>query len=516
MTGLLREEIEREPDGQLSRTVIYDDYREIDGVFVAHKILQITQLGETRQEVEIAVQRVHHGDVRGEVFEIPQAPAPEPVPDELMDTFEDARMAAKEDPKDASAAFRYASSAWASGHFEEAGRAAAAMIKLAPRDPAALFILGRVQVLTGRFKAAERTLKKAQKAGAHPERIAHHLATARLHRRDFAGAAKLFEAAGETALAHRYGAFEGKPLQPSWAGNGCETTLPLLADLPVPVVEVTIEDESLNLLVDTSAADLILDPDRARKLVISTDSASELGGPGGAQIGHGQADKLIVGDLTLQRVPVDIFPPQVLAEMAVDPRVHGVLGVRPFLDTQVTVDLTARTLTIVRNSPKCKKALNEHRKGVVVPFWLYETHILYVPGKMNGSRGLYLVNSGMRGAALAANGDAYARAGVGAPVLRRGDPGAFVTIDRFGIHDDFEVQNASAAWGYIAANATRDEFRFDGMVGLEILGQRRWTIDYAQRRFYFVEPAPAPAKTKAEPKAKGKAKDATPAKKTTK
>ena len=333
LTGLLREEVESDPAGQLRRTVIYDDYREIDGVQVPHRILQITELateaGETRQDVEIVVQRVHHAEIRPQIFEVPQMPAPEPIPDELLMALEDAKKAAKANPKDPSAQFRYASGSWMAGRFDDARDGAKRLLKLAPKDPAALFILGRAELLAGDYKRAERSLKLAQKAGAHPERVAHHLATVKLHRKDYAGAKKLFETAGEAALAERYGAFQGKPLRASWGGDGCKTTLPLVADIPVPVIEAEIDGEKKMLVVDTSAADLILDPEQARKLVISPDSRSELGGPGGAEIGHGQADKVVMGDLTLQAVPVDIFPTPVLADMAVDPRVNGVLGVRP-------------------------------------------------------------------------------------------------------------------------------------------------------------------------------------------
>jgi tetratricopeptide (TPR) repeat protein len=511
MTGLLREEIEADPDGQLRRTVIYEDYQEVDGVKVPHTIRQITELGETRQEIVISVQRVHHGDIRDDMFAVPELEPAKPMPDELALAFEEAKQLAETNAKDPSAVFRYASAAWALGHFEEAAQASRKMLKLVAKDPAALFMLGRAQVLAGDFKAAERTLKQAEKAGARPELVAHHLATIALHRHDFARAAKAFEAAGETALAERYGAFDGKPLAAKWAAGKCSTELPLIADIPVPVVETTIDGETLNLMVDTSAADIILDPERARKLVISTDSMSELGGQGGPPIGHGQADSLTLGDLTLERVPVDIFPAQVLAEMAVDRRVDGILGVRPLLDFQVTVDREANTLTLVRSGGKCKKELASHRDGVEVPFWVYETHIMYVSAQMNGTEGLYLVNTGMRGAALAANDDAFARAGVGAPVLRRGDPGAFVSIDSFRLDPALEVRDAQAAWGYVAANATRDEFRFDGMVGLEVLGRNRLTIDYPKRRFYLT--AGAPAEAPKATKAGAKKVDAKPAKK---
>jgi tetratricopeptide (TPR) repeat protein len=506
LDGLLREEIEEDPASELRRTVVYDDYRAVDGVMVPHSIRQITQVGDVRQDVDIVVQRAHHGDVRAELFAVPRLPEPEPRVDDVLVALENARKRVEESPRDGAALFALASTAWIAGHFDEALAVAKRAAAAAPRDRGApLLILGQAQLLGGDLAGAERSLRAAEKAGGHPQRIAHHLATLRLRQHRFRDAAELFRSAGETALADRYAAFEGKPLTATWSGKrGCRVTLPLVPEIPVPVVEARVDGETMRLLVDTSAADLIIDPERARKLGIEATSTSALGGEGGAKIGHGRADELVIGDLSLAAVPVDIFPEPVLAEMAADRRIEGVLGGRILQDMQVTIDLAAGEIELVHAGGKCAAALAANRKGASVPFWRYETHMLYVTGFMNGAEGLYLVNSGMRGAGVAANMDAFERAGVGAPVLKRDDPGAFVTLDAFRLSDAVAAEQVRAAWGYIQANATRDEFRFDGMVGLEVLGAYRWTIDFAQSRFYFAPSraataAPAPAAASPSP-----------------
>jgi hypothetical protein len=94
----------------------------------------------------------------------------------------------------------------------------------------------------------------------------------------------------------------------------------------------------------------------------------------------------------------------------------------------------------------------------------------------------------MRGADLTANEAAFAHAGVGAPAVR---PGAapLARIETFALGDHVS-QNLGAAWGFFNKNATIDGFRLDGMLGLPVLGDGRWTIDFEQQRLY-VHPAAA-------------------------
>jgi len=58
-TGLLREEVVEEGEGEdlLSQTILYDDYREIDGIQVPHIIRVVNEAGGQEQIVEFITQR---------------------------------------------------------------------------------------------------------------------------------------------------------------------------------------------------------------------------------------------------------------------------------------------------------------------------------------------------------------------------------------------------------------------------------------------------------------------------
>ena len=109
---------------------------------------------------------------------------------------------------------------------------------------------------------------------------------------------------------------------------------------------------------------------------------------------------------------------------------------------------------------------------------------------MNEAEGLYLLNTGMRGADLTANDAAFAHAGVGAPAMQA-NAASLARVQRFAL-GDFVREELGAAWGVLQQNATSDGFRLDGMLGLEVLGRGRWTLDYEQQRMYLNPAKPAP------------------------
>ena len=215
-----------------------------------------------------------------------------------------------------------------------------------------------------------------------------------------------------------------------------------------------------------------------------------------AEIGHTQIDSLKLGDITVSAVPVDVFPSETLAQMSGDAKAASsvVIGVRVLEQFQVTYDLAAGKLVLVHGAPKCKTALAARRSGGGAPMWLHETHFVYVLGQMNGAEGLFLINTGMQGVDMTANKPAFARAGIGAP-MRRADEPAIAQVDEFTLGNLLKATKLSAAYGYFEQGESSDQFRIDGMIGLEPLTRRRVTLDFPDRKLYFGDSdAPAAAK----------------------
>ncbi len=495
-TGLLYEEIESDSETGDRVRRVYTDYREVDGVMVPWLIQQITEVeGHPDHVVELRMQVVHHRPVRDELFAVPELGPTQPEPDQLLATLAEAKARAEADPKDLRAQVEHARWAFAAVHLDEAREAAKRALELDKNELEALYILARVALLEGDLKSSEKQLRTAVAAGLRENEAARQMAWIHLRRGDWSKAAQALELAGHADLAARYAVFSGKPLDAKMRGNGCSTKFDFKLESGAVIVEVEADGDPLRLLLDTGASDLIISVGKARSLVISTDAEAPLVA-GGPALRQGQVESLTLGDYEVSNVPVTMFPDEQLGSVVGLTGVDGVLGVRPFAGRQVSVDIAARQIEIVEPSRRCTKQLEQNRVGAAIPFLLHETHYLYVVGHMNGAEGLYLLNTGMRGADLTANEGAYAHAGVGAPAMRPGQP-SLAHIARFEL-GDYVLEDLGAAWGFLQQNATIDGFRLDGMLGLPILGRGRWTLDFQQQRLYIAAPEPTASKAEAE------------------
>ncbi len=489
-TGLLREELVEEPaegDQVLEQWVIYEDYQKVDGVLIPHKIRLINTLGDRSQEVVFTTQRVDHSPIDDKVFAIPELPKPKPAKDLLREKVVAAREAAAQAPKDAAEQVAWARAAWANADFDEVSQATKLALKLDPKETEALWLLARLRVLEGQWKEAASLLERAGKAGIRDELIAAQRAWIASHQRDFAGVAKALDVTGtaNATVAARYRAFVGAPLQVGFGGDGCTASIPLVgAKTTLPLVEIEVGSQTVLAMIDTGAADVILDRELAKALAVPVRSRTPLGRQGD-EIGHGQVDAIEIGDATIRAVPVDIFDAETIAAMSGSDakRARAVLGVRLLEHFQVTVDPEAATLTLVNPTAKCKAALQARRSGDAAPFWVHETHFIYVHAAMNGAGGNFLINTGMQGVDLAATTRAYAHAAIGAPPLRRGQA-TLVTVDTLTI-GGHPATKLRGAYGYFEQDKSSDEFRIDGMLGLGAFGGGAWTFDFSERRLYL-------------------------------
>jgi hypothetical protein len=482
----LREEVVEDGEGENARTqtIMYDDYQPVDGVLVPFKIRVINKSGTREQVVEFTTQRATHGKVDASKFAVPKLTKPAPVADPVLAAVAKAREAAKAAPKDASAAVALARTEFIAAHFTEAEAAANATLALEPREPEALFILARAQMFRGDLAASVKTLARAQKAGVRPEAIERQLTWVHLRRREYGKLGKLFDDLGNPVMAGRYRAFVGKPFEFGGSAD-CVITPKLRQGSPIMVPEIEVAGKTTGAIFDTGSAEVILAASYAKEIALVVRAKTQINEQG-AEIGYGQVDTLSIGGAKLQNVPVAVLPDATIAEMAADEKglVRAVIGGYALSDFLITIDAPAKKLELVANGPKCKAARDARRAGTGVPFFLHETHYIYLRGMLGPAEGIYLLNTGMHGADLAATPAAYAFAGIGAPPIRA-DEAPMVTIDKFGLGNGIELDKLVAAFGFFDQTQTSDEFRLDGMIGLGTLGKKRFTLDYDTQKIWF-------------------------------
>ena len=484
-TGLRREETSGDPEAGSTQVVVYEDYREVDGVLVPHLIRVVNRFEGRTQRIDFVVQRVGHDPIDPTKFAVPEMPTPTAEPDTLLAQLAGARTAAEGDPKDISAWMDYARLSFVAAHFDEVETALAKALALDPKEPEALLLSARVAVLFGDYPKAEKILARAKKAKVRDDVLAREYGWIHLRQRKYEKFAEDLAQGGNTNLADRYEAFEGKPLDASIEGNACKVELPLATKAPLATLAVKIGEQETLAIFDTGAADLIITQSLADQLGMKITASSQIA-QGMPPVGHGQLPSLTIGGLTLKNVPANVFDDDAIADMAGDEakRVGAVLGIGMLTDFTVALDVPKGTLELVSSDRKCKSDRAALASGPSVPFWMHETHYIYLMGAMNDAEGVYLVNTGMRGADMTANQQAYRHAAVPTPPLQAGEA-PMARVQSFSIGKSFDAQNVDSAWGYFQQTQATDGFRLDGMIGLGVLGKQRFVLDFEHHQIHF-------------------------------
>lgn len=483
-TGLLREEtiVEGEGAERREQIIVYDNYQAVDGVLVSFVIRVINRIGEREQTVVFETQRVNHDKVDAKKFAIPKVERPKPTPDAVLGALAAARTEAKAKPKDLAAQVALVRAEFNAGHFDDVLRSGPIALALEGKEPEVLYTMARSQLLLGDLAGAQRTLSRASRSGVRGDAIARQQAWIHARNGDFPKLAKALDAAGGAPMAGRYRSFVGKPYTPV-ASRECVTSSKLTSASPLLLASISLDDKAGDAVIDTASAELIVSKSFATEVGITIRSRADFDEQA-PEVGYGQADRLTVAGVTIQNVPVAVIADEVVADMSGDAtgKVKAVLGTHVLSRYLLTIDAKASTLELIAPGPACKVAREKRRTGTAIPFFLHEAHHIYVASQMEGAEGLYLLNTGMRGADLAATMLAYGNAGVGAPALRS-DEVPMVTIERFAM-GPYTASKVAAAFGFFEQSESSDGFRLDGMIGLGAFGGHPLTLDYEGQKIW--------------------------------
>ena len=152
-------------------------------------------------------------------------------------------------------------------------------------------------------------------------------------------------------------------------------------------------------------------------------------------------------------------------------------------DYIVTIDAPGKMVELVSTRRQCGAEVKARRSAPSVPFWRAELNYLYVKGQLEGAEGVYLLNTGIRGADMAATRVAYGHAGIGSPPFRTDEtPAVEVKSLKIGT---FEAKKVNAAYGFFEQTNTNDGYRLDGMLGLGVLGQAAFAFDFQNNALLF-------------------------------
>jgi len=375
------------------------------------------------------------------------------------------------------------------GKFPEAEKA---YLKLANKDKKnyqAALRLGHIALLGNRFDAARKWLAIAAQINAEEKTSFSLLAENAYRQDDFSTAAVHFAKAGRVTKAKQIESFKGQTPY-KIRGSADMTRLKFVQTDPLPLVQVKVNSsETVFFLIDTGGGETILDKDFAKD-VGATIYASEMGTFGGntqAETGLGRVDSLMLGDWTIENVPIATLNTKPFDVAANGKKVSGIIGTNLLYHFISTIDYQNGELVLQKKS---KNILNNlyKQKQMAVPFWLAGDHLIVAWGTANQSQPmLMLVDTGLAGGGFVCPQSTLDEIGV--KLSGKGGEGTFgggkAKITPFMINEltlgDARAQNIAAIFGAFPTKLEYGQgFRIGGLISHTFFRDFAVTFDFSK------------------------------------
>lgn len=286
------------------------------------------------------------------------------------------------------------------GEFDQARLIYARESTRDPKDFEAALGVGKIAVLRNDLNEAERWLTKAIELKPEDRTAKAYLAEAFYRRDQFQKAAPLMRQIGQDAAATKLESFQDK-IPYRIEGNADVSHVKFVQTDPLPVVAGKVNGAAeVNFLIDTGGGELIIDPEFAKEIGVSSVGFTTGTYAGGAQAssGHGRIDSLTLGDFVIRNLPVQILESRRFSAVAKGKRIDGIIGTVLLYHFLSTLDYPGGELVLRRKTTQTVPA-----DGLIsVPFWLAGDHVMVAWGSANGARSLFFIDTGLAGGGFTA------------------------------------------------------------------------------------------------------------------
>lgn len=265
------------------------------------------------------------------------------------------------------------------GDFAAAGRAYRAAAAANPKDAAAFAGIARVELYANHLSAAQAAARSA-------------LAL------DPANAAAL----RVTQVVAQRSALLAQSAHVKVPAAGA--VIPFIATDPLPLMQITINGHKANVMLDTGAPDITIDPDFARENGIAVHDTGDVGTfAGGKQAAMLQAQlrEVSAGGISLQHLNATVLPSRML-DFFPGRKVDAVMGTAFLSRFLATIDYPRARLILAPRSSHPRIA----RNAAIMPMWFVGDHFIITDGTLNADAHVpMLIDSGLAGGGFSPNND---------------------------------------------------------------------------------------------------------------
>jgi len=389
------------------------------------------------------------------------------------------------------------------GRLDQAEKAYRQVVAEDATDGQAVLRIGELALMANRLEEAERYLERAIAMDPENVRAKSLLAEAYYRQDDFVRAAPLLQGAGRTASAKKLGSFKNEtPNQ--IVGDQDASYIPFIQTDPLPIIKASINgSHDVYLLIDTGAAELVLDPVIADiiKAPRFGDTMGTFAGGKKANVEHARIDSIRLGDFEIKHVPVALLPTRRLPFAVGDEKIDGILGTVLLYHFVSTLDYPNDRLVLQRKSKEALATLDRQAasdRTHVVPVWMAQQHFIVAWGEVNGKAGCLMhVDTGMAGGGFGCQKSVREAAGIdltGLPSFEGMGGGGPIKVTPYTVEKitlgDAERRDVQALFGGMPPDAEYAlGFRMGGVVSHGFFRPFAVTFDFERMRLYLTEGA---------------------------
>jgi hypothetical protein len=285
----------------------------------------------------------------------------------------------------------------------------------------ALRQLGKIALYENHLDDAEHD---ANLAAAHSmgDKSAYVLLAEIAARRGTLSAAKAFlELAGRPESAEAFAGFPQSALSYRPASPYLIAHIPFVQTDPLPAVEARVNGLTGLFLIDTGAAEIVLDPAFANRAGVAGGAGATGTFAGGrtASLLHGRIVSFALGPLEVSDVRAVLLTTAGFSAAAGGKSVAGVIGTEFLSRFRTTLDYPGHALILAPpDAPPTEAA-----PLASIPFLLVRDHFILARGAFDGGpQQMFFVDSGLAGFAFTAPASTLAAAGIALPVVAAQNP----------------------------------------------------------------------------------------------
>jgi hypothetical protein len=298
----------------------------------------------------------------------------------------------------------------ASEHFTH-GRlraAARAYVQLCRHLPERLDVqarLGYLALLGNDLDEAVAHLAKAINDGLRSRQTLAHLAEAYYRQGQLGSAAYCYQRLGRDGLAGTLAVMAELDAYRLLNVQSAEE-LSWITDSPLPVLSVSVNGHTANLVLDTGAGDTVLDTRFAVEAGVLFGGREQraFAGQRLAPVTYGHLEALCLGDMAIQDTLVQVIDiPSEFDAWFPELPIHGILGINVLSRFRATLDYHRGRLHLETPAMPGESTINKRspeRQGT--PLWLAENQLLLTCIDLPAQdQGVWFLDTGMTGAAFA-------------------------------------------------------------------------------------------------------------------